>query len=186
MAIVVTNQRCVAKGLLSAANLEKMHEQMSQALLQANAKLDGIYYCPHDYEPACTCRKPGPGMLLEATRRHRHRSWLVMDDRRLRNRCPSGNERRMQNSASLYRERRTQHRQKTCPGPSRNNGDLALGFGPPNPGMGCKTKNSSRKKERDRMIITRTPLRISFFGGGTDYPIWFREFGGAVLSTAID
>ena len=36
------------------------------------------------------------------------------------------------------------------------------------------------------MIITRTPLRISFFGGGTDYPIYFREFGGAVLSTAID
>ena len=36
------------------------------------------------------------------------------------------------------------------------------------------------------MIITRTPLRISFFGGGTDYPVWFREHGGAVLSTAID
>ena len=36
------------------------------------------------------------------------------------------------------------------------------------------------------MITTRTPLRISFFGGGTDYPIWFREFGGSVLSTAID
>jgi D-glycero-alpha-D-manno-heptose-7-phosphate kinase len=36
------------------------------------------------------------------------------------------------------------------------------------------------------MIITKTPLRISFFGGGTDYPIWYREFGGAVLSTAID
>lgn len=36
------------------------------------------------------------------------------------------------------------------------------------------------------MIITRTPLRISFFGGGTDYPIWYREQGGAVLSTAID
>jgi|SRR5579859_340493 len=36
------------------------------------------------------------------------------------------------------------------------------------------------------MIITRTPLRISFFGGGTDYPIWFREFGGSVLSTTID
>lgn len=36
------------------------------------------------------------------------------------------------------------------------------------------------------MIITRTPLRISFFGGGTDYPAWFREHGGAVLSTAID
>jgi D-glycero-alpha-D-manno-heptose-7-phosphate kinase len=36
------------------------------------------------------------------------------------------------------------------------------------------------------MIITRTPLRISFFGGGTDYPVWSREHGGAVLSTAID
>ena len=36
------------------------------------------------------------------------------------------------------------------------------------------------------MIITRTPMRISFFGGGTDYPVYFREFGGAVLSTAID
>src|SRR5258705_13267234 len=36
------------------------------------------------------------------------------------------------------------------------------------------------------MIITRTPLRISFFGGGTDYPIWYREHSGAVLSTTID
>ena len=36
------------------------------------------------------------------------------------------------------------------------------------------------------MIITRTPLRISFFGGGTDYPVWYREFGGAVLSATID
>src|ERR1700761_853378 len=36
------------------------------------------------------------------------------------------------------------------------------------------------------MIITRTPLRVSFFGGGTDYPAWFREHGGAVLSTTID
>jgi len=36
------------------------------------------------------------------------------------------------------------------------------------------------------MIITATPLRISFFGGGTDYPVWYREHGGAVLSTAID
>jgi D-glycero-alpha-D-manno-heptose-7-phosphate kinase len=36
------------------------------------------------------------------------------------------------------------------------------------------------------MITTRTPLRVSFFGGGTDYPVWYREFGGSVLSTAID
>src|SRR5579864_1377204 len=36
------------------------------------------------------------------------------------------------------------------------------------------------------MIITRTPYRISFFGGGTDYPSWYREHGGAVLATTID
>lgn len=36
------------------------------------------------------------------------------------------------------------------------------------------------------MIITRTPFRISFFGGGTDYPQWYREHGGAVLATTID
>jgi D-glycero-alpha-D-manno-heptose-7-phosphate kinase len=36
------------------------------------------------------------------------------------------------------------------------------------------------------MIISRTPFRVSFFGGGTDYPDWIREHGGAVLSTTID
>jgi D-glycero-alpha-D-manno-heptose-7-phosphate kinase len=36
------------------------------------------------------------------------------------------------------------------------------------------------------MVITSTPLRISFFGGGTDYPVWYREHGGSVLSTAIN
>lgn len=36
------------------------------------------------------------------------------------------------------------------------------------------------------MIISRTPFRISFFGGGTDYPPWFREHGGAVLATSIN
>jgi D-glycero-alpha-D-manno-heptose-7-phosphate kinase len=36
------------------------------------------------------------------------------------------------------------------------------------------------------MVISRTPFRISFFGGGTDYPAWYREHGGAVLATTID
>ena len=36
------------------------------------------------------------------------------------------------------------------------------------------------------MVITRTPFRISFFGGGTDYPLWFQEHGGQVLATTID
>lgn len=36
------------------------------------------------------------------------------------------------------------------------------------------------------MIISRTPFRISFFGGGTDYPAWYKEHGGSVLATTID
>jgi D-glycero-alpha-D-manno-heptose-7-phosphate kinase len=36
------------------------------------------------------------------------------------------------------------------------------------------------------MIISRTPFRVSFFGGGTDYPAWYREHGGCVLAAAID
>ena len=36
------------------------------------------------------------------------------------------------------------------------------------------------------MIIARAPFRVSFFGGGTDYPGWYRAHGGAVLATTID
>ena len=36
------------------------------------------------------------------------------------------------------------------------------------------------------MIITRTPFRISFFGGGTDYPVFYRKYGGLVLNVTID
>ena len=36
------------------------------------------------------------------------------------------------------------------------------------------------------MLITKTPYRISFFGGGTDYPEWYKKNGGAFLSTTID
>src|SRR5262245_58817894 len=36
------------------------------------------------------------------------------------------------------------------------------------------------------MIISRTPYRISFFRGGTDYPAWFKEHGGSVLATSIN
>jgi D-glycero-alpha-D-manno-heptose-7-phosphate kinase len=36
------------------------------------------------------------------------------------------------------------------------------------------------------VIITKTPYRVSFFGGGTDFPLWYREHGGSVISTAIN
>ncbi|HVS90355.1 MAG TPA: HAD family hydrolase [Candidatus Acidoferrum sp.] len=64
--IVVTNQRCIAKGLMTVADLEKMHQRMSDLLARAGATIDAIHYCPHEVEQSCNCRKPVPGMLLDA------------------------------------------------------------------------------------------------------------------------
>lgn len=80
--IVVTNQRCIAKGLMTVADLEKMHRQMSESLARAGAIINGIYYCPHEMEPTCSCRKPAPGMLLDAARSRGielSASWMIGD-----------------------------------------------------------------------------------------------------------
>jgi D-glycero-D-manno-heptose 1,7-bisphosphate phosphatase len=78
--IVISNQRCVAKGLLSREGLESIHRRMQEELAVAGARLDGIYYCPHEKE--CECRKPAPGMLLKAAKEHQldlQASWMVGD-----------------------------------------------------------------------------------------------------------
>jgi D-glycero-D-manno-heptose 1,7-bisphosphate phosphatase len=82
LVIVVTNQRSVAKGLLTIAQLESIHERMCQYLAGRGARIDAVYYCPHDLQPPCNCRKPEPGMLLEARRVHDLQlatSWMVGD-----------------------------------------------------------------------------------------------------------
>jgi D-glycero-D-manno-heptose 1,7-bisphosphate phosphatase len=80
--IVVTNQRCVAKGLISEADLQDMHRRMREVLARNGAVIDAIYYCPHDLEPQCQCRKPAPGMLLEAAKSRSidlASSWMIGD-----------------------------------------------------------------------------------------------------------
>jgi len=52
--------------------------------------------------------------------------------------------------------------------------------------VGCSAEHYKREKLDPEMIISRAPLRISFFGGGTDFPEYFLTEGGAVLATAID
>jgi D-glycero-D-manno-heptose 1,7-bisphosphate phosphatase len=82
LVIVITNQRCVAKGLITPAELETMHETMRAELARAGSTVDGVYYCPHELEPPCTCRKPRPGLLLEAARVHDldlAGSWMIGD-----------------------------------------------------------------------------------------------------------
>jgi D-glycero-D-manno-heptose 1,7-bisphosphate phosphatase len=82
LVIVVTNQRCIAKGLLTTNELESLHARMRQKFKSAGATIDAIYYCPHESEPRCGCRKPEPGMLLNATRDFdidMAASWIVGD-----------------------------------------------------------------------------------------------------------
>jgi D-glycero-D-manno-heptose 1,7-bisphosphate phosphatase len=80
--IVITNQRCVAKQQITEAALQDMHRRMTEALSAQGATLDAVYYCPHDHEPACQCRKPQPGMILEAAQMWSidlKASWMVGD-----------------------------------------------------------------------------------------------------------
>jgi len=63
--IVVTNQRGVALGLYSAADVQAIHEQFQASLSKYSAHIDGFYFCPHD-KRECDCRKPLPGMFEQA------------------------------------------------------------------------------------------------------------------------
>ncbi len=64
---VVTNQRGIARGEMTEADLQAVHERLTQELARGGAHLDAIYHCPHEHD-ACSCRKPQPGMLLRAQR----------------------------------------------------------------------------------------------------------------------
>jgi len=64
-AIVVTNQRGVALGLYSLADLSQIHERLQSRLAARGAHLDGIYVCPHE-AGQCDCRKPLTGLFDQA------------------------------------------------------------------------------------------------------------------------
>jgi D-glycero-D-manno-heptose 1,7-bisphosphate phosphatase len=79
---VVSNQRCVANGLLTVAELESIHRRMCHELAAAGATITQVYYCPHEKQPPCTCRKPAPGMLFAAAQTYEldlTSSWMIGD-----------------------------------------------------------------------------------------------------------
>ena len=83
LVIVVSNQRGIAKGVMTEDDLKKIHARMKEELRKERAVIDGIYYCPHDIEDHCGCRKPEPGMLLKAAREHDidlDQSWMIGDN----------------------------------------------------------------------------------------------------------
>jgi D-glycero-D-manno-heptose 1,7-bisphosphate phosphatase len=87
--IIVTNQSGVARGLLTEAALLDVHRALTERLAAENARVDGIYYCPHHpsegidgYRKECDCRKPNTGMIDRAVREFRidpARSYVIGD-----------------------------------------------------------------------------------------------------------
>jgi histidinol-phosphate phosphatase family protein len=66
--VVVSNQSGVGRGLLSEATLQHMHAQMLARIRESGGRIDAIYYCPHAPDAGCDCRKPSPGLFLQAAR----------------------------------------------------------------------------------------------------------------------
>jgi histidinol-phosphate phosphatase family protein len=64
--IVVSNQAGIARGAMTAADLEAIHERLHAEAAEAGGRVDRIYVCPHDWDEGCDCRKPAPGMLFQA------------------------------------------------------------------------------------------------------------------------
>ena len=96
LGIVVTNQSVIARGMTDEPGLNRIHAHMDTELGKAGAFVDALYYCPHHpdggfpgevpaYKIACTCRKPSPGMLMQAADRYGidlPNSWMVGDSER--------------------------------------------------------------------------------------------------------
>jgi D-glycero-D-manno-heptose 1,7-bisphosphate phosphatase len=68
--IIVTNQSAVGRGIISLDIAEEINQRLISNISRAGGRIDGFYMCPHAPEDNCECRKPKPGMLLEAALEH--------------------------------------------------------------------------------------------------------------------
>ena len=82
LVIVITNQSIINRGLTSLLNLKKIHQKIQKHLNDNDAHFDDLYFCPHTPNENCFCRKPNPGLLLQAIKEHdidSKRSWMIGD-----------------------------------------------------------------------------------------------------------
>lgn len=81
LVLIVTNQRGIARGIMSEADVRLIHQSMCDALERQGARVDAVYFCPHDIGQ-CHCRKPDIGMFLQAEKDFpidRTHSWMIGD-----------------------------------------------------------------------------------------------------------
>jgi D-glycero-D-manno-heptose 1,7-bisphosphate phosphatase len=69
--IVITNQSAIHRKMISQKALEHIHEMMKKTVLLSGGEIKDIFFCPHVPEDGCDCRKPNPGLILEAEKKHR-------------------------------------------------------------------------------------------------------------------
>ena len=66
--VVITNQSAIGRGLLTPAAAQAVNTRLIEVVAQAGGRIDAVYLCPHTPDDACACRKPRPGLLLQAAR----------------------------------------------------------------------------------------------------------------------
>ena len=79
--ILITNQRGIARGMITEKQVNELHDDMQKYLMKKKAQFDGIYMCPHE-EGICKCRKPEIGLFLQAEKKFeidKFNSWMVGD-----------------------------------------------------------------------------------------------------------
>jgi len=69
--ILITNQSAIHRHLVSKKNLEYMHANMISVIEEYGGKLKDIFYCPHIPDDQCKCRKPKPGLIMQAQQKYR-------------------------------------------------------------------------------------------------------------------
>ena len=68
--IVITNQSALPRQLISRDELEYIHSMMLQSVRSIGGEIKDIFFCPHMPDDDCDCRKPAPGLILEAQHKH--------------------------------------------------------------------------------------------------------------------
>lgn len=66
--VIVSNQSAIGRHLVSTATVEDIHRRMQNEIVSAGGRVDGVFFCPHRPDEGCSCRKPLPGLLTQASR----------------------------------------------------------------------------------------------------------------------
>jgi D-glycero-D-manno-heptose 1,7-bisphosphate phosphatase len=66
--VIITNQSAIGRGLVDRATADDINARLVAEIRAAGGRIDGVFMCPHAPEAGCACRKPKPGLLLQAER----------------------------------------------------------------------------------------------------------------------